>query len=511
LHTLRRRLASALAQPYLYPDTIDTNLYPGIIQAYPFYTRIKTDRSRPEAHPADLSPTARLSAQRFQEHRMTHFDLNTGATAPVGDEVDLVDLPVKGTIPSDLNGVLVRNGPNPLRGHFEGSDVLSWWPEDAMLHAIAFQNGRATRYRNRWARTRRWARMRAPDIASSLLDTNPNVNVLHHAGEILALAEGGAPLAMTSELEFPGAARRHPGMAAGVSAHPKVDPQTGELMTFRAHWEKPWLRYGVTDSEGVQNLDLEIELPAPSMMHDMAITATHSILLDLGVAYDFSLLSRGYRMPLRWHDERKSRLGVIPRHGGQMRWFEISPCFIQHVVNAYDANASTLVLNAVRYPEYFRLATSGTGFEESPVGCLWRYVIHLDDGTVREEQLDDSGIELPRINENNTGHPYRFLYAAEQPTNKEFRGVIRYDLANGSKQHYAVPDGDQNSEPVFVPRAAASSEDDGWLLVCVYRRASDSSDLVILDGRNIESDPVATVSLPRRIPAGFHGAWLPAS
>ena len=74
------------------------------------------------------------------------------------------------------------------------------------------------------------------------------------------------------------------------------------------------------------------------MMHDMAITATHSILLDLNVAYDFSMLSRGYRMPLRWDDDRKARLGVIPRHGGKMRWFEVAPCFIQHVVNAYDAD-----------------------------------------------------------------------------------------------------------------------------------------------------------------------------
>lgn len=440
---------------------------------------------------------------------MTAIDLNTGATAPVADEIDLVDLPVTGTVPRDLNGVLVRNGPNPLRGHFEGTDVLSWWPEDAMLHGISFQEGRVTGYRNRWARTQRWARVHAPDIALSLLDTNPNVNVLQHAGEILALAEGGVPLAMTAELDFLGATRRHMGLARGVTAHPKVDPQTGELMTFRAHWERPWLRYGVTDSEGTQSADVEIEMPSPSMMHDMAITATYSILLDLSVTYDFSMLSRGYRMPLRWHDDRKSQLGVIPRHGGEMRWFDVTPCFIQHVANAYDADESTIVLDVVRYPEYFRLASSGAGFEDSPLGVLWRYLIDLDKGTVTERQLDDVGIELPRINEGRTGRPYRYLYAAEQPTNTEIRGVVRYDLEGGAKQRYRVPEGDQNSEPIFVSRPTASSEDVGWLLVCVYRHATDTSDLVILEGRDIESDPIATVRLPRRIPAGFHGAWLP--
>ena len=139
---------------------------------------------------------------------------------------------------------------------------------------------------------------------------------------------------------------------------------------------------------------------------------------------------------------------------------------------------------------------SATNVSTSPV-----YVI--------EKQIDDMGIELPRINEERTGRPYRFLYAAEQPTCTEMRGIVRYDLERGSMQRYRVPEGDQNSEPVFVSRRTASAEDDGWVLVCVYRHATNTSDVVILDGRNIASDPVATVRLPRRIPAGFHGAWLP--
>jgi carotenoid cleavage dioxygenase-like enzyme len=441
---------------------------------------------------------------------MTTIDLNVGATAPVSDEIDLVDLPTVGAIPRDLCGALVRNGPNPLRGRFVGNDVLSWWPEAAMLHAIALQDGRAVGYRNRWVRTQQWARVHDADNSLPLLvDTNPNINVLGHAGEILALAEGGAPVAITADLETLGAARRHPGLAAGTTAHPKLDPETGELMTFRADWNRPWLRYGVADRTGAQSVDVEIELPSPSMMHDMAITATYSILLDLNVAYDFSMLSRGHRLPLRWHDTRDARIGVIPRRGGETRWFGVTPCFIQHVVNAHDADTSTIVLDAIRYPHYLRLADNDAGFEENPLGVLWRYVIRLDEGTVTEEQIDDIGIELPRINDSRTGRACRYAYAAEQPTNTEMRGVVRYDLARRSTQRYRVPEGDQNSEPIFVSRPNASSEDDGWLLVCVYRRATDTSDLVILDGTNVEGGPIATVRLPRRIPAGFHGAWLP--
>ncbi|KVE36403.1 carotenoid oxygenase family protein [Burkholderia sp. TSV86] len=439
---------------------------------------------------------------------MATLDLNAGAVAPVAREIDIAAPRVSGTVPDDLHGVLVRNGPNPLSGRFEGSGVLSWWPEAAMLHAVAFEHGRVSSYRNRWLRTRRWAQAHAPQSAPSWPDTNPNVNVIRHAGETLALAEGGTPLAVTSALDTLGPARRHPGAVAGMTAHPKIDPRTGELVTFCADWKAPFLRYGVADAGGELTVDIEIALPAPSMMHDIAITANYSILLDLNVGYDFAMLARGHRMPLRWHDERGSRLCVIPRHGGDVRWFEIAPCFIQHVINAYDADETTIVLDAVRYPWFLRLTPDGTAFEDNPLGTLWRYRIDLTSGAVTQTAACEAGMELPRINEQRTGQPYRYFYAAEQPTPFELRGVVQYDWHGGTLARYAVPPGDQNSEPIFVPRRMAAAEDDGWVLCCVYRHAADTTDVVVLDAGDLAAGPVATVHLPTRIPAGFHGAWL---
>jgi carotenoid cleavage dioxygenase len=49
------------------------------------------------------------------------------------------------------------------------------------------------------------------------------------------------------------------------------------------------------------------------MMHDMAITESRSILMDLSVGYDFSMLEQGYRIPIRWQDARQSRLGAVQR------------------------------------------------------------------------------------------------------------------------------------------------------------------------------------------------------
>lgn len=445
------------------------------------------------------------------------FDLNAGALAPVSSESDLAELRVTGTIPPDLNGQLVRNGPNPLDGRFAGNDMLSWWPEAAMLHAVGFANGRATGYRNRWLRTRRWAAHHAPERTVEALDTNPNVNLIRHAGVTLALAEGGVPLEIGPTLDTLGGPRRHPAFADGTNAHPKLDPRTGELIGFRAHWAPPFLRYQVAGPDGATRVDQPIELPRAAMIHDLAITATHSLLPDLNVIYDFSMLQRGHRMPLRWDDSRPARIGVVARGGGAPRWFEIAPCFIQHTVNAYDADASTIVLDAIRYPYFLRLAPGGDAFDANPPGVPWRYTFDLDTGHVEEGPLAGAAMELPRIDARLTGRPYRFCYAAEQPSVDEMRGIVRLDVKTGAIVRHAVPPGDQNSEPVFVPRAGQDGPDGqdgnphGWVLACIYRAASATSDVVILDAARLDAEPVATVHLPVRIPAGFHGAWLPAA
>ncbi|WP_373084212.1 carotenoid oxygenase family protein [Sneathiella sp.] len=441
---------------------------------------------------------------------MSAASLNKGAFAPVSDEVECLEPAVTGEIPRDLKGALLRNGPNPYSGQFVGNDVLDWWPEAAMLHSVSFADGKALVYRNRWVRTKNWAAHFGAETVEHRIDSNPNINVIRHAGAVLALSEGGQPVEVTAELETLGASTVLGGFSGGMTAHPKIDPVGQELITFRADWNKPWLRYGVIDGAGHKTVDMEIALPAPAMAHDMAITETYSILMDLNVAYDFSMLRQGYRIPIRWHEDRQSRLGLIPRHGGEITWLQIEPCFIQHVVNAYDAPDGTIILDVVRYPSYFRLDPAGQGFLPNPLGVLWRYTIDMPRGRVAEQALGDLHIELPRINETYTGRKNRYLYAIEQPTREEFRGIARYDLTSGTTRHHHIEAGDQNGEPVFVPRPGAASEDDGWLLVCVYRKFSDTSEIRILDAQDISRAPVATVSLDRRIPAGFHGAWIAA-
>jgi carotenoid cleavage dioxygenase len=71
---------------------------------------------------------------------------------------------------------------------------------------------------------------------------------------------------------------------------------------------------------------------------------------------------------------------------------------------------------------------------------------------------------------------------------------------------------------VFVPAAGTGSrrEDDGWLLTITTRDPGQHADrgsasqLLVLDAADV-TRRMAAVTLPRGVPAGFHGSWVGAS
>ena len=78
-----------------------------------------------------------------------------GSMAPVADEVTAFDLPVTGTIPEELEGRWLRNGPNP-RSAVDPS-THHWFLGDGMVHGVRLRGGKAEWYRNRWVRGTRIA------------------------------------------------------------------------------------------------------------------------------------------------------------------------------------------------------------------------------------------------------------------------------------------------------------------------------------------------------------------
>src|SRR5205823_6246493 len=71
-----------------------------------------------------------------------------------------------------------------------------------------------------------------------------------------------------------------------ISAHPKVDAATGELLFFDYGPVAPYLSYGVVGPSGTVKHLVELDLPGPRLPHDMAVTENYSILMDLPLIND---------------------------------------------------------------------------------------------------------------------------------------------------------------------------------------------------------------------------------
>jgi carotenoid cleavage dioxygenase len=438
-----------------------------------------------------------------------------GNFAPVRDELSVTDLEVEGSIPPALAGRLLRNGPNPIA---PDPANYHWFQGNGMLHAIELRDGTAVSYRNRWVRS---------DNASELLGEAPipgqpddvfigggnaaNTHVVSHAGKILALVEVCLPTEVRADLTTVGRYDFDGKLRSPMTAHPKMDPRTGEMIFFGYDITgPPWLRYHVVDASGALVRTEPITIGGPAMIHDFAITETHVVWFDLPVVYDFALL--GTRpFPAAWKPEYGARVGVMPRDGGDadVRWIEIDPCYVYHPANAWD-DGDRVVVDVPKYDKVFDEDRSGPADTNS---AYERWTVDPPGGKVIAEVLDDRSQEFPRINEAQLGRRHRFAYATrtESVASFDLSGLVKHDHELGATTAHSFGEHGHAGEALFVAAPDATGEDDGWVLSVVYDAARDGSDLYVLDATDFAGSPVAKVRLPQRVPFGFHGSWVPDS
>jgi carotenoid cleavage dioxygenase len=436
----------------------------------------------------------------------------TGNYAPVHDELTAFDLPVQGRIPAELNGWYLRNGPNARAG------AAHWCVGDGMVHGVRLENGRAAWYRNRWVRTESFEHpigLYNDDGTRNLHSSIANTHVVRHAGKTLALMEFSLPYEISNDLETVGVYDFGGKLNDSMTAHPKICPVTGEMHFFgTGNIFEPHVVYHRADADGRLTINRPIDVPALTMMHDFALTAEHVVFLDLPLVFDLrvALAQQDVRelrdLPYRWDDDYGARLGVLRRDDpyGPMRWLDIDPCYVFHIANAYDvrsANENSVVLEVVRYPEIWRDSS-----KFSADAALWRWKLNLDTGVVEESQLDDRGVEYPRVDDRLAGAAARYSVAVGSDA------LVRYDLQRGTASEQRFGGGGRGapsapSEAVFAPAAGESDELAGWYLTYVYDPVADGTDLVVIDASDFEGEPVARVRLPRRVPHGFHGNWIP--
>lgn len=450
-----------------------------------------------------------------------------GSYAPVGEETAAQLEVVHGEVPRDLTGMYVRNGPNP---RFEAPGRHHWFDGDGMLHAVRFEEGRVS-YLNRWIRTAgfemegevgeaRWRGLLEPtgdNPKGAPYKDTANTDVVAHAGWLLATwyVCGAVHRVDPLDLSTNGPGRFGRDRPLRASAHAKVDPASHELMWFDYGLRPPFMRYGVVDPGGALVHEAAIDLPGPRLPHDMAITESHSVLMDLPV-YPRPEALRQKRWLIDYHADEPARFGILPRfgEGDAIRWFEAEPCYVYHTVNAWEESGKIVIIGCrctdptpAPNPDDGELARAMANLRLSAE--LYRWSFDLQTGAVSEGPLDDRNTEFPCIDDRRLGRRNRYAYNMTIPEARTllFDGIAKYDLDTGRCDRLAFGKGCYGSEAPFAP--TGDGEDEGYLLSFVDVRGD--SELWIIDAREPSAGPVARLAIPTRVPLGFHACWVPES
>lgn len=450
----------------------------------------------------------------------------SGNLAPVRSEDDF-DLAVAGRIPEAMRGAFYRTGPNPQFDPRGGQ--YHAFAGDGMIHGFYLNpESNTAHYRNRWVRTPKWqAENKAgralfgsfgapsdPSVANIPPGT-ANTNIIYHGGRLMALQEASEPF----ELD-PIGLERGGFMATGgrFTAHPKVDPETGELVWF-AYSAGPqpmnnMIDYGVSDATGKVLRRDRFAAPYCSMIHDFMVTKNYVLFPVLPLTGDLPRAMKGGPI-FAWEPGKGAFLGVMKRNASvdTIRWFEMDPNYVFHPMNAWEAD-SKIHCELAEYPTAPLFPNADGSRGENSEAKLTRWTIDLADATnsVKREQIDDLTAEFPRLDERFAGLPYRHGWYAANVGAKNtlvFNTVAHIDLKTSKRQEMALPAGDSVGEPIFVPRAKDAAEGDGYVIALVHRGATNCSELLILNAQDIAGKPEAVLKVPRRVPQGFHGNWAP--
>ena len=448
-------------------------------------------------------------------------------------EFNATDLEVIGEIPNDVDGVYLRNTENQVHepiGRYHPFDG------DGMIHSINIKDGEIS-YRNRFVRTKGFAaekeagkslwaglaehpsRSKRPGWgAQEALKDSSSTDVIVHAGKVLSTfyqsAEGYRLDPVT--LEQFGTEGWVP--IDGISAHPKVDPRTGELLFFNYSKHAPYMHYGVVSADNKLKHYTPIPVPGPRLPHDMAFTENYSILNDMPMFWNEEALKKDIHA-VEYYPDMKTRFAIIPRYGNaeEIQWFEADPTYVLHWTNAYE-EGDEIILDG-----YFQDCPKPPNHPTAPAGMgrimaflandllqprLHRWRFNLKTGETTEERLDERIIEFGVINALYSGLKYRYVYATiPTPGYFLFDGLTKNDLETGEHVTHMFGDQRYGSEPAFAPRLNPKSEDDGYVVSIISDLKLNRSEFVMYDAQDIAAGPVCKVILPERICSGVHATW----
>ena len=445
------------------------------------------------------------------------------SVAPLRFEAEIYDCETVGEVPKQIKGSFFRCGGDTLYPTLPGDNLNNG---DGVMAAFHFEDGYVD-FVQRYVKTERFLLERQnrrrlyglyrnaytddPSTRGTDRDNTGNTTAWVHHGKLFALREDSIPYELDPiTLETKGiAAFRDQLRTKTMTAHPKIDPITGEWWSYGQFCEKRYegeMSLHVIDKQGMVTREEEYMIPYLGMTHDWAVTREHLIFHVWPLTVDVARMKQGGDF-YAFDNDLEPMFGIMPRSGTtkDIRWFTVPGGAIAHFMNAFSEGDKVHVDGATHTGHFFTFFKEAHGRPATAFkpGTFSRISFDLSTGKVSIRPLsNDPGGGMPEIDDRFAMQRYRYGYSSSR------NGLVRYDTETGARVEHVTEGASQ--EPVFVPRFAAAPEGDGFLLSLVTL-PDNRADLLILDAMHLEDEPLATVRLPFSQPWLFHGCWMDAA
>ncbi|XP_014500682.1 carotenoid 9,10(9',10')-cleavage dioxygenase isoform X2 [Vigna radiata var. radiata] len=477
---------------------------------------------------------------------------------------------IQGSIPDDFpEGVYIRNGPNPVFGGLKSTNSIFgrsshiWVEGEGMLHAIYFkrssQGSWKVLYNNKHVETDTYKiekQLSKPSFLPAIEGDSlailsayllnwlrfgkvnkyiSNTNVFEHSGKFYSVAENHIPqeidiftLKTVRNWNVNGAWDRP------FTSHPKKAPGTGELVTLGVAPTKPFAVAGIISADGeklVQRVDLQLN--RCTLCHEIGVTKRYIVIMDFPLTIDLNRLLRGGRL-IKYNKEEYARIGILPRYGdaNSIKWFEVEPNCTFHIINSFEDGHEVVVRGCSSLDSLIPGPNLSLKEHEGLSRCHeWRLNMH--SGEVKEKDICGGNVvymDFPVINGNFIGVRNRYAYTqVVDPIASSDQGAPKYGgLAKLYFEESCKGDKEKAEEGVrvechmfekntfcsgaaFVPIEGGLEEDDGWIIAFVHNEDTNISEVHIIDAKKFSGEVVTKITMPRRVPYGFHGAFMQIS
>jgi all-trans-8'-apo-beta-carotenal 15,15'-oxygenase len=457
---------------------------------------------------------------------------------PAGFKPTLLKI-TSGSLPEGLRGSLYHNGPARLRrgdqhvGHWidgDGAILGLHFTDDGVsgVYQYVKTDGYQAEEKSGKLIFGGYGTLASGGLLNRLfspLMKNPaNTSVLPLPNKLLALWEGGPPHAVNLEtldtygIDTLGALDRN----SFFSAHPKCDPQTGEIYNFGlGYGRKGSLNIYHSSSDGRILRRATIDLDYQPYFHDFILTEKYLIFFVPPLRMNpLPLLARlrSFSDSLAWSPSEGTRIIVVDRQTlNVVSYGETEPWFQWHFGNGYvDANGD-VVADVIRYDDfrinqYFKEIVTGRT-QTAAESALYKLRLNPQTGKLVEtHKVLNASCEFPVVAPDRVGRQwdrtYFLMHQSKTDVGQKIWNTIGcFDYQTGKVTQTRMGEDCYPMEPVYAPDSKSPRQN--WILTVVFDGSLRRSEVWVFDADRIHEDPICKIELPEPIPTGFHGVWRP--